>query len=265
MIRLIVTDMDGCLLDGAGKLPPDFRRAYGLIREKDVVFAAASGRSLDGLKKPFGEFADGMTFITDNGARVFHRGELLFQEALDPEDVRPALEEIRRIDGLVCLACGEEKIWTEQPERITGWAEQEIRKYYPVLHECDLTDVPEAVIKFAILYSGDIEKDIYPGLKQFDNERLRVQVTSFPWIDIYAKNVSKGSGVGKLREKLGILSSETAVFGDYLNDLSMADYADHSYAPANAHPEVLKRYTEVIRPNTEYGVTAKMIELLEQA
>jgi hydroxymethylpyrimidine pyrophosphatase-like HAD family hydrolase len=42
----------------------------------------------------------------------------------------------------------------------------------------------------------------------------------------------------------------------------MADFAGTSCAPANAHPDVIKRFTETIRPNTEHGVTKKIIELL---
>ena len=61
---------------------------------------------------------------------------------------------------------------------------------------------------------------------------------------------------------MGISKAETIVFGDYLNDLSMAEYADHSYAPANAHPEVKERFTDIIKSNAEYGVTDKIIELL---
>lgn len=72
----------------------------------------------------------------------------------------------------------------------------------------------------------------------------------------------EGNAVKVLQERLGILPSETIVFGDYLNDLSMADYADHSFAPANAHPEVKNRFTDVIKSNAENGVTDKIIELL---
>ena len=52
MIKLIVTDMDGCLLDGKGSLPSDFEETYRIIEEKGVILAAASGRSIAGLMKP---------------------------------------------------------------------------------------------------------------------------------------------------------------------------------------------------------------------
>ncbi|MBP5495102.1 MAG: HAD hydrolase family protein [Lachnospiraceae bacterium] len=165
-------------------------------------------------------------------------------------------------NGLIPIACGREKIWVENKGIISKEAYEEMQKYYPSWYECDFDNMPEKVIKFALLYFDDIEKNIYPYFRKYENERIRVQVTAYVWIDIYSKNVSKGRAVKVLQERLGILPSETVVFGDYLNDLSMADYADYSFAPANAHSEVKNRFTDVIKSNAENGVTDKIIELL---
>ena len=65
-----------------------------------------------------------------------------------------------------------------------------------------------------------------------------------------------------LQRELGISPKETIVFGDYLNDIPMADFAVRSYAPENAHEKVKECFTETIRSNTESGVTNKIIELM---
>ena len=119
MIRLIVTDMDGCLLDPGGKLPPDFPEAFALMDEKQVLFAAASGRSADGLRIPFGSRADRMALITDNGARIFHNGNLLAEEVLETSDYLPLIKEFHSHSGLIPIACGRENIWIEDPDAIT--------------------------------------------------------------------------------------------------------------------------------------------------
>ena len=38
----------------------------------------------------------------------------------------------------------------------------------------------------------------------------------------------------------GVSSSETAAFGDNLNDLNMLRSAQYSYAPENAHPDIIR-------------------------
>lgn len=262
MIKLIVSDMDGCLLDPSSKFPPNFMEAYNLMKEKNIIFAIASGRSIDGLNKAFGNLAPEMTFISDNGARIYHKGNLLFEEGLELEDYKPFLEEMRSHEGLLPIACGRERKWIENNSSVTERAKNELLKFYPGWHECNFENVPEKVIRFALLYFDDIEKNIYPYFEKYNNEKVRLQVTSYEWIDVYSRNVSKGSSVKVIQDKFGILPSETMVFGDYLNDLTMADYADYSFAPSNAHPEVKERFTETIESNAEYGVTNKIISCL---
>ena len=82
------------------------------------------------------------------------------------------------------------------------------------------------------------------------------------WIDVYERGISKGTGIAELQRRLGIPPEETAVFGDYLNDMSMAEHAARSFAPANAHPEVKRRFTDTIGPNTEGSVARTIIGLL---
>ncbi len=67
MIKLIVSDMDGCLLDQGGKLPANFREAHEIMKNQNVIFAAASGRSVDGLKSPFGALLIQMITAIDHG------------------------------------------------------------------------------------------------------------------------------------------------------------------------------------------------------
>ncbi len=262
-IKLIVTDMDGCLLDQKGALPPNFKEAYELMQRNNVIFTAASGRAIAGAKRPFGEYAENMAFISDNGARGFYRGDRLFNRTLDIFAYMPVITELRKNKSLLTVACGETGAWIENPEIMDTEMEAELSKYYLEWIRCDFEKIPEKVVKLAVLYNGDMERDIYPHFTQFDNEKICVQVTAFVWMDVYEKGISKGRAIKEMQESFRISPDETVVFGDYLNDISMAEYAAASYAPENAHPDVRKAFTETIGANTEYGVTNKIIEMLE--
>ena len=263
MIRLAVTDLDGCLLDREGRLPPDFGDTLSLLRERGVVFAAASGRAIAGAEKPFGEYAGEMAFVSDNGSRVFYRGQQLASRTPRREAFLPLVQEARRHENLIITACGEQYAWIENMDRLTETDWQEIRKYYPACKDGALEEIPEPIIKYAFLYFDDIEKNILPSLKPFDGEELSIEATAYVWVDAFEKEVNKGIGVRALQEKLGISPAETVVFGDYLNDLPMADHAARSFAPANAHPQVKRRFTDEIGYNTEGCVTATLKKLME--
>ena len=280
MIKLIATDLDGCLMDARGELPPNFGEVFRKMREKGVVFAAASGRSFDGAKRSFvgsdgqmtgdlrgsggraAVYADQMAIISDNGARVCLNGRFLLNRTLPYSVYRPVAEEMRRHPLLLPIVCTEHGVYIENAGHIRENMKELLEIYYPNPCVRAFDDIPEEIIKFALLYMGDIEKDILPHLQAFDNEKICVQVTAYNWIDVYEKAVSKGTGVAFLQEKLGITPEETVVFGDYLNDLSMADHAAVSCAPANAHPAVRERFTRIVPSNAEYGVPRTILELL---
>ncbi len=71
-------------------------------------------------------------------------------------------------------------------------------------------------------------------------------------LEIFSNKASKKNSIRKLIE-IGNYD-ELVVFGDNLNDLSMFEIANYSYAPSNALPEVRSRATRVIGSYDEDGV-----------
>ena len=263
MIKLVVTDMDGCLLDSKGRLPADFEETYRMMKENDIIFASASGRSIAGLMKPYGKLAEEMAFVTDNGASAYYKGRQLFSNTIRREDYMPVFEEAAKHPDLLPVACGTGSAWMENIDRFDDRITGELRKYYPSWKECSFEAIPEEVLKIALLYFDDIEKNIYPYFEKFNNDRIHSKVTAFVWIDIFDATVTKGTGIKALQEKLGISPDETVVFGDYLNDLSMAEFAVRSFAPSGSHPEVKQAFTDVIGSNDDGAVTKTIRKIIQ--
>jgi hypothetical protein len=61
-IRLIVTDLDGTLLDDAGQAPRQLGRVLAQLRRRGVLFSPASGRQYAALARHFAGSEDGMVF-----------------------------------------------------------------------------------------------------------------------------------------------------------------------------------------------------------
>lgn len=71
-------------------------------------------------------------------------------------------------------------------------------------------------------------------------------------IEVFSAKASKKNALKKLKELIRF--DELVVFGDNLNDLSMIEVAQRSYAPSNALPEVKERVTEVLESSDDDGV-----------
>ena len=68
-IKLIATDMDGTFLNDQHQYDQDLlRKVLASCKEKDIYFAAASGRALLSLKSLFKGFEDQMIFIAEMAA-----------------------------------------------------------------------------------------------------------------------------------------------------------------------------------------------------
>ena len=68
MIKLIVSDMDGTLVDSNHKINEEFWEVLEKLKERGIKFIVASGRRYDNLLDKFIEHKEDIIFIAENGA-----------------------------------------------------------------------------------------------------------------------------------------------------------------------------------------------------
>ncbi|MGW2712965.1 HAD hydrolase family protein, partial [Streptomyces sp. NPDC001356] len=96
-IRLIVTDMDGTLLDDAKRIPDGLWPMLAELRRRGVLFSPASGRQYATLFRQFEEVAEGMVFIAENGTYVVRDGVELSSDPLDRSVAAAVARRARRL------------------------------------------------------------------------------------------------------------------------------------------------------------------------
>jgi len=80
---------------------------------------------------------------------------------------------------------------------------------------------------------------------------------SLPYFLEFAnRDVSKGSGLQFVADRLGFTAAETVACGDGENDRELLDWAGFGVAVANAHEDILARADLVVPPVQEEGVAA---------
>ena len=78
MIKLVVSDIDGTLLeDGGHELNPELFEVILKLREKGMQFAAASGRQWASIEQVFDPIKEKIFYLSDNGAYVGCHGRQL--------------------------------------------------------------------------------------------------------------------------------------------------------------------------------------------
>lgn len=262
-IRLIVTDMDGTLLDDAGQLPRELGSVLTQLRRRGVLFSPASGRQYATLLRQFTGAEDGMVFIAENGTYVVRNGVELSSDPLDPAVAARVAKTVRQLadDGVDvgAVLCGKRSAYVERSDEPFL---AEVRKYYTRLEVVpDVTAVDDEIIKVALFDFGPAARTTAPALRPFAATH-QVVVSSEHWIDVMNLTTNKGAAIHRLQRDLGITPAQTMVFGDYLNDLEMLDAAEWSFAMANAHPDVIARACHLAPSNNDNGVLRTVARLL---
>ena len=266
-LRLVVTDMDGTLIDGEGHVPEGLMEAVTGMRDAGIVFAPASGRQLANLRAVLGAAVDDSPLIAENGSFVVHGGEEIHADTISAQDAKAAITTTRRLadsgyDVGAVVACKH----CAYIERSDAAFLEQTRLYYEALEIVeDLNDIPlDEVLKVAVFDFDDVENGSSQALTAAV-PHVQTVVSGMHWTDMMSARASKGRALAALQARLGVLPEQTAVFGDYLNDLDLHDHADLGFAMRNAHPGIHAAAAYTAPANTEDGVLRTVAELLRRS
>ena len=266
-LRLVVTDMDGTLIDGEGHVPEGLMEAVTGMRDAGIVFAPASGRQLANLRAVLGAAVDDSPLIAENGSFVVHGGEEVHSDTISAQDAEAAIATTRHLSDsgydvgavVACKHCA-------YIERSDAAFLEQTRLYYEALEIVeDLTAIAlDEVLKVAVFDFDDVENGSSQALAAAV-PHVQTVVSGLHWTDMMSAQASKGRALAALQARLGILPEQTAVFGDYLNDLDLFDHADLGFAMRNAHPGIHAAAAYTAPANTENGVLRTVAELLSRS
>jgi len=259
MIKLIITDMDGTLLNDEHQIHPDFWEMEQELTKKGIMFSVASGRQFYNLERKFERIKDRMLFFAENGTYVVYKGKEVYLNPLQREDANKFIAIGRNLEHTNLILCGKNSAYIETEDESFF---KEINKYYErlVIVE-DLTKVEDTVLKVTLCNFNGVEENTFKHFKDYKDD-FKVAIAASVFIDITTLSANKGNAIKGLQKELNITPEETLVFGDYLNDLEMMQNAKFSYAMKNAHPEI-KNASKFVTSfdNNENGVLRTIVEL----
>ncbi|SFR49688.1 hypothetical protein SAMN04490243_2289 [Robiginitalea myxolifaciens] len=259
-VRLVITDMDGTLLNARHEVSDRFFELYRSLSARGVIFGAASGRQYQSIVQKLPEIRENMVIIAENGGLATYQGQELVSTPLPLQLRNEVLSALENVPGTYAVLCGKDNAYVKpHPDNFLD----KLREYYTgfEIHE-NLHAFQGEIMKIAAYHFESSEQYIYPAVKQFETD-LMVKVSGAHWVDLSHVDAHKGFALKIVQEHLGIAPEETMVFGDYNNDLEMMSRADFSFAMANAHPNVLDAARYQTASNEERGVDQVLEKLAE--
>jgi Cof subfamily protein (haloacid dehalogenase superfamily) len=261
-VKLVVTDMDGTLLNSKHEVSDRFFEIHKALKERNIHFSAASGRQYHSIISKLLPLKKDITIIAENGAFAMQDEEELFTYDLPIATLLNSLSYVRDIEGIGIILCGKKYAYLENSNPEFVDTIKQFYSSYKIVE--DFSKVKDdTFFKVAIHHPECSETHIYPKVKHLESE-MQVIVSGKNWLDISNINANKGNALTNLQQKLGITPAETMAFGDYNNDLKMLEKADYSYAMKNAHPNVKKIANYETLSNEDRGVEYILEQLIKQ-
>ncbi len=259
-IRLVVTDMDGTLLNPDHEVSDRFFQLFEALSKKGVIFAAASGRQYNSIVSKLEPIRDKIYVIAENGGLAMFGKREIVSTPLDAITKNTILDSLGRAEDIHPVLCARNNAF------VSGHSSDFLRilkEYYTEFKVIEnLYHFEGEVMKIAAYHFESSERYIYPLVTGFEDS-LMVKISGRHWVDISHPLAHKGFALEKIQKELGIGPEETMVFGDYNNDLEMLALSNYSFAMANAHPNVAKAARFSTLSNQEMGVEVILERLLE--
>ena len=253
MIRLVLSDVDGTLVNREKGLTKKAIHAVQRLRENDIFFAVTSGRPPLGLTMLIEPLDLTTPLAAFNGGLIVDRDLHTLQELTISDDIVGPIIDVLNDHGL--------SVWVYQG---TDWFALDLKGPH-VEREAEVCAFgPTQLLNFDAV-RGDIVKIVgvsdEPAVVTRATETLNsrfsdgVSATSSQtyYIDVTHKDANKGNVVHYLSRTLSLDTDEIAVVGDMSNDLLMFDVAGVSIAMGNASNEVKGRATYVTTSNADEG------------
>lgn len=252
-IKIIAADLDGTLLSNNSEIS---KRAKYLIKElkkKGVLFTFASGRLHSALTTYAVELGLNIPLISLDGSLIKNNatGNVLFESVVPQRYVKKALKYSDRLLLNVALCHADSIYYTEHNSIIPQMLEKFGARYKEVPEYNGLTN-NTLEITIASDYKDNIkyvrDRMCFPytfglNISYFKSHSYE----GIYYLEIRKKSTNKGKALKILLRNLGISQSETAVIGDWHNDISMFLPKVLKVTLSNSLPE-LKRMADIEIP-----------------
>ena len=250
-VKLVVSDMDGTLLNSNHKLSNRFFSLFEKMRAHGIIFVAASGRPFYSIVDKFNTIKDEIIIVAENGGLVIKDDEILLSTPLEKENLFKITSVLPSLSNAHPVFCSKNKAFVmSKSEKFLNLLSEYYTNYELILSPESIT---EEIYKVALYHEKSSETCIYPHVKHLEAD-FKVKLSATHWVDISENDGNKGNAVNYIQDIYNISETETLVFGDYNNDLEMLDKAYFSYAMANAHPDVKAAAKFSTKSNNDFGV-----------
>lgn len=259
-LKLIISDVDGTLIDQTETQTNDLRTLEQIIKTNHIPFTLASGRCPNMLSPFIKQLDVHLPVIVNNGASALTQEKVIWSDFMNPLHLKKAILDANAMNMVIIMGDGRDEV----AYRHNAYVQNQIDKFgrYNKFFIPLERDWPNLKLQKVLIIdpetSGRIDM-IIEILSPFAQHLNIVRYNSRS-IDIMPKRASKGQALVRLAGTLNIDVKEIMAIGDAQNDIEMLRVAGVGVAVGNAVIELKQIADYVCTASNALGV----IEAIER-
>jgi hypothetical protein len=265
--KLLALDLDGTLLDSAGRISEANMSAVRKAQRAGVRVTVATGRSFASAEEFVRSIDPREPAITYNGALIRNGAGVLKRFPLGEGAVREAVSLLRELGHPPIVYGADGRKFYERMDR----RGRDLMSYSktPETHLVRVDDLGtrewDDVLRVSVITGAECIRELHLAVTQRMGSRVRTVDTFFPewdfWIfEILDAACSKSSALSFLCAASGIPREEVIAIGDNDNDIDMLSWAGLGVAMQNALQPVKEAAAWVTEKSNDGDGVAEAIE-----
>ncbi len=253
-IRLLVSDVDGTLVDKQKQLTPGTIAAVRRLQAAGVGFTIISARPRSGIMPLADQLALDVPIGAFNGGIIFRRsGEVIEHHRIDPAVAHGIWDAIG--DAAVDRWVFADDRWYASTDQGPHVGHERVASAQDPIVTQDFAALLDRADKITFVSDDEpLLRSLHDRVAPDFGDRATVVQSQSYYLDVTALQANKGTGIEELAAAFDTALAETAAIGDQANDLAMLDRAGLSIAMGNAPDFVQQRADQVTRANDQDGV-----------
>lgn len=258
MIKLIISDIDGTLLNEKLEYTPRLVAAIKAAEAKGVIFTLATGRMYSSAKNAVCGLDIKVPIICYNGAyiREFNGDKILYQKTIESAAATAILQVCQHHSWHVQYYVNDELFCAKDSQLIQKYA-----KMTGIQHHILGDDfyAPQDKINKILLIEEHCNISEIRKILQATGANVDFTSSKTSFLEIVPKGVSKGEAIQQLASYMNVSTDEIMAAGDSYNDLEMIQIVGHGVAMGNAE-QAIKDVARYVTDHNNADGLAKAIE-----
>lgn len=271
-VRLIISDLDGTLLNSEKEVDEITRQAIKKVMDRGIYFTISTGREYAMLEHFLRAVKPNAPVVSNNGGEIvsYPDDTVIFREMM-PDYESKLLLRFCWDNGIDFCATTVTEAWFPKDTQMTGFyldyvrqAERENLKGFPVMVAEQFEELADLKLNKIIVRTDLSNTQLAVDYARSFENVFDFTMSSNTILEIMPYGSGKERGLKLLMDYLKLKKEEVCAIGDYDNDIRMLQMAGLAVVMENGL-DIVKQHADIITDDNDSQGVAKILDMIAES